>query len=73
MMIDMQIRVTPTFRAYRGESFVGSHGGISETNLHNAVKENLLPHEAGYTPPEPAAELEQSLPAGQQQVSGAAA
>jgi hypothetical protein len=34
MMIDMSIKVTPTFVLFRGCEKVHSHGGINETNLH---------------------------------------
>jgi hypothetical protein len=34
MMIDMSIKVTPTFVLFRGGAKVHSHGGINETNLH---------------------------------------
>jgi hypothetical protein len=34
MMIDMSIKVTPTFVLFRGGEKVHSHGGINETNLH---------------------------------------
>lgn len=34
MMIDMSIKVTPTFVLFRAGERVHSHGGINETNLH---------------------------------------
>lgn len=40
LMIKMQVQVTPTFRLYRQGHCVHSHGGISDTNLTNALDEH---------------------------------
>lgn len=38
LMIEMGIKVTPTFVIYRGGERVHSHGGVNEGNLHKAVQ-----------------------------------
>ncbi|EFN51580.1 hypothetical protein CHLNCDRAFT_140076 [Chlorella variabilis] len=48
MMIDMKVRVTPTFAIFRGGEKVHSHGGINETNLHRYISKYLQEGEAGF-------------------------
>lgn len=48
LMIDMQIKSTPTFRYYRNGEVLGSHTGISEEKLRAAVLANLKEGEAGF-------------------------
>lgn len=48
MMVDMKVRVTPTFALFRGGHKVHSHGGINETNLHKYISQHLQPGEAGF-------------------------
>lgn len=48
MMIDMQIKATPTFRYYRGGELQGIHTGISEDKLRDAILAHIKEGEAGY-------------------------
>ncbi len=43
MMIDMAVKVTPTFHMFKGGRLIHMHTGISEDNLKNAVS-SYQPH-----------------------------
>ena len=51
--MDLQIKVTPTFKLFRGQTEAGAPAcvqsltGINETNLRRAVLDHLRPGEAG--------------------------
>ena len=62
--MDMQIKVTPTFKLFRGRTEAGAPAcvqaltGINEGNLRRAVLDHLRPGEAGAEPAEAAAGAE---------------
>ena len=48
MMINMNVRATPTFRLYRNGECVKVHVGIDDDKLRNAIKEHIKEGEAGF-------------------------
>ena len=64
LMMDMQIKVTPTFKLFRGRTEAGAPAcvqsltGINESNLRRAVLDHLRPGEAGAEPEDAAAGAE---------------
>lgn len=48
MMIEMQIKATPTFRFYRKGELVSTHSGISEDKLQAGIINQLQSGEAGF-------------------------
>lgn len=60
-MISMGIKVTPTFKLFRGNSNVATTTGVNENNLKEAVMAHLMPHEAGWQPQLPAEASESNL------------
>lgn len=52
MMIQWQVKATPTFRYLRNGELVATTSGINEDKFRGAVVAALQPHESGYAAPE---------------------
>lgn len=48
LMMDSEVKVTPTFRLYRGSECVATLLGTNEKKLRMAIAEHLTPMEAGF-------------------------
>lgn len=47
-MMDSEVKVTPTFKLYRGNDCVLTLAGTNEKKLRSAIAQHLMPLEAGF-------------------------
>ncbi|MEW5299712.1 MAG: hypothetical protein WDW38_004233 [Sanguina aurantia] len=48
LMMDSEVKVTPTFKLYRGSDCVLTLAGTNEKKLRSAIAQHLMPLEAGF-------------------------